>query len=47
VEFTVDETPVKLTPGRLLTIATGMPHHVMGIDESAVLLTIGGAHGAS
>ena len=47
VEFTVGETPVVLTPGRLLTVAAGMPHSVTGIDEGAVLLTIGGAHGAS
>ena len=33
--------------GRLLTVAAGMPHHVTGIDESAVLLTIGGAHSPS
>jgi quercetin dioxygenase-like cupin family protein len=44
VEFIVGERAVVLTPGRLLTVAAGMPHHVTGIDESAVLLTIGGAH---
>jgi quercetin dioxygenase-like cupin family protein len=47
VEFKVADRTVVLTPGRLLTVAAGMPHHVTGIDESAVLLTIGGAHGAS
>jgi quercetin dioxygenase-like cupin family protein len=34
---------VALTPGRLLTIPPGVPHRVRGIDESAFLLTIGGA----
>lgn len=43
-EFQVSDRAVALTPGRLLTVAAGMPHSVTGIDESAVLLTIGGAH---
>jgi quercetin dioxygenase-like cupin family protein len=47
VEFKVADRAVALTPGRLLTVAAGMPHHVTGIDESAVLLTIGGAHSPS
>ena len=47
VEFTVAERVVALTPGCLLTVAAGMPHQLTGIDESAVLLTIGGAHSAS
>jgi quercetin dioxygenase-like cupin family protein len=46
-EVTVGEMTVVLTPSRLLMIAAGMPHHVRGIDESAVLLTIGGAHSPS
>jgi quercetin dioxygenase-like cupin family protein len=46
-EVTVGETTVVLTLNRLLMIAAGMPHHVRGIDESAVLLTIGGAHSPS
>ena len=46
-EFKVADRAVVLTPGCLLTVAAGMPHHVTGIDESAVLLTIGGAHSAS
>jgi quercetin dioxygenase-like cupin family protein len=44
VEFKVAYRTVALTPGRLITVAAGMPHQVTGIDESAVLLTIGGAH---
>jgi quercetin dioxygenase-like cupin family protein len=44
VEFKVADRTVALTPGRLLAVAAGMPHQVTGIDESAVLLTIGGAH---
>lgn len=44
VEFTVGETTVALTSGSLLTVAAGLPHRVTGIDESALLLTIGGAH---
>ena len=44
VEFHVAERSIELTPGRVLTVAAGMPHRVTGIDESAVLLTIGGAH---
>jgi quercetin dioxygenase-like cupin family protein len=47
VEFNVADPAVVLTRGRLLTVAAGMPHHVTGIDESAVLLTIGGAHSPS
>ena len=47
VEFKVADRAVVLTPGCLLTVAAGMPHHVTGIDESAVLLTIGGAHSPS
>ena len=45
VEFMVGETLVALTRGRLLTLAAGVPHRVTGINESALLLTIGGAHG--
>jgi quercetin dioxygenase-like cupin family protein len=44
VEFHVAERSIQLTRGRVLTVAAGMPHGVTGIDESAVLLTIGGAH---
>jgi quercetin dioxygenase-like cupin family protein len=44
VEFKVADRVVALMPGRLLTVAAGTPHHVTGVDESAVLLTIGGAH---
>ena len=47
VEFTVCERAVALTPGRLLTVPPGVPHRVRGIDESAFLLTIGGAHDRS
>lgn len=35
---------VALTPGRLLTVPPGVPHRVRGMDETAFLLTIGGAH---
>lgn len=44
VEFSVADRTVALTPGRLLTIAANLRHGLLGIDESAVLLTIGGAH---
>ncbi len=44
VEFKVADRVVALTPGCLLTVAAGIPHQLTGIDESAVLLTIGGAH---
>jgi mannose-6-phosphate isomerase-like protein (cupin superfamily) len=47
VEFTVGERVVALTPGRLLTVPPGVPHRVRGMDESAFLLTIGGAHDRS
>jgi len=43
VEFKVAGRAFALTPGRLLTVAAGLPHGVTGIDESALLLTIGGA----
>jgi quercetin dioxygenase-like cupin family protein len=46
VEFTIGDTVAALTPGRLLAVAPGLPHSVAGIDESAFLLTIGGAHDA-
>jgi quercetin dioxygenase-like cupin family protein len=47
VEFTVGERPVALTRGRLLTVPHGVSHHVRGMDESAFLLTIGGANDPS
>jgi quercetin dioxygenase-like cupin family protein len=47
VEFKVAGRVAALTPGCLLTVAAGIPHELTGIDESAVLLTIGGAHGPS
>jgi quercetin dioxygenase-like cupin family protein len=47
VEFTVDERPVALTPGRLLTVPPGVAHSVTGVSESAFLLTIAGAHDPS
>jgi quercetin dioxygenase-like cupin family protein len=43
VEFTVGERAVALTPGRLLTVPPGLAHRVKGMNESAFLLTIGGA----
>jgi quercetin dioxygenase-like cupin family protein len=47
VEFTVGERAIELTRGRLLIVPAGVRHRVTGIDESALLLTIGGAHGSS
>ncbi|MEA2670285.1 MAG: hypothetical protein QOG45_505 [Chloroflexota bacterium] len=47
VEFKVGERAVALTCGRLLTVAAGVPHSVIGVDESALLLTMGGPHGGS
>jgi quercetin dioxygenase-like cupin family protein len=47
VEFTVGETAIALTRGRLLTVPPGVSHRVKGMDESAFLLTIGGAHDPS
>jgi quercetin dioxygenase-like cupin family protein len=37
---TMDET-VDLTAGRLLTLESGVPHDVSGVEQSAFLLTIG------
>jgi quercetin dioxygenase-like cupin family protein len=47
VEFTVGERPVALTRGRLLTVPPGVAHRVRGVNESALLLTIGEAHDLS
>lgn len=47
VEFTVGEKAVALTRGRLLTVPPGVRHRVKGVNESAFLLTIGGAHDPS
>jgi quercetin dioxygenase-like cupin family protein len=47
IEFTVGERTVALTRGRLVTVAAGVTHRVRGMDESAFLLTIGGAHDPS
>jgi quercetin dioxygenase-like cupin family protein len=44
VEFNVAERAVLLMPGHLVIVEGGMPHQLIGIDESAVLLTIGGTH---
>lgn len=44
VEFTVGESAVVLTLGRLLIVPARVPHRVTGIDESALLLTIGGGN---
>jgi quercetin dioxygenase-like cupin family protein len=43
VEFTVGGRAVALTRGRLLTVAAGVPHSVIGVEESAFLLTLGGS----
>ncbi len=45
--FTVGERTVELTPGVLLTVAAGLAHSVIGVDESAFILTIGGLHSPS
>jgi quercetin dioxygenase-like cupin family protein len=47
VEFTVGDRVVALTRGRLLTVPPGVAHGVKGMNESAFLLTIGGAHNPS
>ncbi len=47
VEFTMSERVVALTRGRLLIIPPGVVHRVRGVDESAFLLTMGGAHDPS
>lgn len=47
MEFTVGERAVALTRGRLLIVPARVPHRVTDIDESTLLLTIGGAHGPS
>jgi quercetin dioxygenase-like cupin family protein len=47
VEFTVGERKVELVPGVLLTVAAGRPHSVVGVDQCALILTIGGSHGPS
>lgn len=33
---------VELAPGRLMAIAGGIPHGVVGVEDSAFVLTIGG-----
>jgi quercetin dioxygenase-like cupin family protein len=47
VEFTLPEHVFVLTSGCLLTVAAGISHNLKGLNESAVLLTIGGAHSGS
>ena len=47
VEFTVGQRAVALTRERLLTVPPGVPHRARGVNESAFLLTIGGAHDPS
>ena len=47
VEFTVGERKVELVPGVLLTVAAGRPHSVVGVDQGAFILTIGGSHSPS
>jgi quercetin dioxygenase-like cupin family protein len=42
IQFEVQGRTLELTPGRLLAVAEGLPHRVVGIEESAFLLTIGG-----
>jgi quercetin dioxygenase-like cupin family protein len=47
VEFRVGEPKAELVPGVLLTVAAGRPHSVVGVDQCALILTIGGSHGPS
>ena len=44
VTFTVGDRNVALTPGVLITVAAGLSHSVVSVDESAFILTIGGLH---
>ena len=41
VNFTAENRTIRLTPGMLITLASGMAHSAEAIDESAFLLTIG------
>ena len=42
IRFEAEGGGLELTPGRLIAAAAGIPHRVVGIEESAFLLTIGG-----
>jgi quercetin dioxygenase-like cupin family protein len=46
-EVTVGERKVELVPGVLLTVAAGRPHSVVGVDQCALILTIGGSRSPS
>ncbi len=43
VHFRVEERAFELAAGRLLAVAADMAHDVEALEESAMLLTIGGA----
>ena len=44
VTFSVGDRDVALTPGVVITVAAGLSHSVVSVDESAFILTIGGLH---
>jgi quercetin dioxygenase-like cupin family protein len=41
IRFNVDGQTLELLPGHLVSVAESLPHSVLGVEESAFLLTIG------
>src|SRR5450756_446637 len=41
IRFNVDGQTLELSPGHLVSVAESLPHSVLGVEESAFLLTIG------
>jgi len=41
IRFDVDGQTLELQPGHLVGVAESLPHRVLGVEESAFLLTIG------
>jgi quercetin dioxygenase-like cupin family protein len=41
IRFDVDGLTLELQPGHLVGVAESLPHRVLGVEESAFLLTIG------
>jgi quercetin dioxygenase-like cupin family protein len=42
VAFRIAGEPVTVSAGEIVTMETGTPHELSGLEESTVLLTIGG-----
>lgn len=41
IRFEVEGGALELTPGRLIAVAEGIPHRVVGLEEGAFILTMG------